>query len=411
MTAIILANCAVLDGTHNERREDHHVLVEDGHIREVSDRPLRSESAETIDLHGRTLLPGLIDAHVHVMAVDAQLARLAEQPLTLVTMQAARVLDGMLRRGFTTVRDAGGADGGLAEAIERGLVAGPRLFPSGQALSQTGGHGDARPRTRSVTSCACCEYGAGLARIADGVTECRRAARDELRKGATQIKIMASGGVASPYDPIWNLQYSDEEMRAIVEEAKGWHTYVLAHAYTPEAISRAVDNGVRSIEHANLIDRTTAEQLAAAGGFAVPTLATYDTLHRFGRELGFSEINLGKLAEVREAGLSSLEILRAAGVPIGYGTDLLGPMHKYQTREFVLRAEAMAPLDIIRSATTVNAALLNRTGELGVIAPDARADLIAVDGDPLADLSLLDGEGEHLAMIIKDGVFFKRPSQ
>jgi imidazolonepropionase-like amidohydrolase len=219
---------------------------------------------------------------------------------------------------------------------------------------------------------------------------------------------MASGGVASPYDPIWNLQYSNEEMRAIVEEAKGWHTYVLAHAYTPEAISRAVGNGVRSIEHANLIDRVTAEEVAAAGGFVVPTLATYDTLHRFGRDLGFSEVSLAKLAEVREAGLSSLELLQAAGVPIGYGTDLLGPMHKYQTREFVLRAEAMAPIDIIRSATTVNAALLNRAGELGVAAPGARADLIAVDGDPLADISLLDGEGEHLAMIIKDGMLYKR---
>jgi imidazolonepropionase-like amidohydrolase len=410
MTAIILANCAVLDGTSNERREDHHVLVEDRWIREVSNRPLRSETAETIDLHGRTLMPGLIDAHVHVIAVDAMLGRLAEQPLTLVTMQAGRVLEGMLRRGFTTVRDAGGADGGLAEAIERGLVAGPRLFPSGQALSQTGGHGDARPRTRSVTTCACCEYGAGISRIADGVDECRRAARDELRKGATQLKIMASGGVASPYDPIWNLQYSNEEMRAIVEEAKGWHTYVLAHAYTPEAISRAAANGVRSIEHANLIDRATAERVAAAGGFVVPTLATYDTLHRFGRELGFSEVNLSKLAEVREAGLSSLELLQAAGVPIGYGTDLLGPMHKYQTREFVLRGEAMAPIDIIRSATMVNAALLNHTGELGVVAPDARADLIAVDGDPLGDISLLDGEGEHLAMIMKDGAFYKRPT-
>ena len=408
MTAIILANCAIVDGTRDERREDHHVLVEEGRIREVADRPLRSEVAETIDLKGRTLMSGLIDAHVHVMAVDAMLARLAEQPLTLVTMQAAQVLGGMLRRGFTTVRDAGGADGGLAEAIERGLVAGPRLFPSGQALSQTGGHGDARPRTRSVTSCACCEYGAGLARIADGVTECRRAARDELRKGATQIKIMASGGVASPYDPIWNVQYSDEEMRAIVEEARSWHTYVLAHAYTPGAIGRAVANGVRSIEHANLIDRATAEQVAAASGFVVPTLATYDTLHRFGRDLGFSDVNLSKLAEVREAGLYSLEILQAAGVPIGYGTDLLGPMHKYQTREFVLRAEAMAPFDIIRSATTVNAALLNRKGELGVVAPDARADLIAIDGDPLADISLLDGDGEHLAMIMKDGVFHKR---
>jgi imidazolonepropionase-like amidohydrolase len=411
MTAIILANCAVLDGTRPERREDHHVLIEDGRIVEVSDRPLRSDSAETIDLKGRTLMPGLIDAHVHVMAVDAAIGRLAEQPLTLVTMQAGRVLKGMLRRGFTTVRDAGGADGGLAEAIEQGLVPGPRLFPSGQALSQTGGHGDARPRTRSVTSCACCEYGAGLSRIADGVDECRRAARDELRKGATQLKIMASGGVASPYDPIWNLQYSNEEMRAIVEEARGWHTYVLAHAYTPEAIGRAIDNGVRSIEHANLIDRATAERMAAAGGFVVPTLVTYDSLHRFGRDLGFSDVNLAKLAEVRAAGLSSLEILRAANVPIGYGTDLLGPMHKYQTREFVLRAEAMAPLDVIRSATTVNAALLNREGELGIVAPGARADLIAVDGDPLADISLLDGQGEHLAMIMKDGVLYKRPGK
>jgi imidazolonepropionase-like amidohydrolase len=410
MAAIILANCAVLDGTRNERREDHHVLIEGEWIREVSDRPLSSAAAETIDLKGRTLMPGLIDAHVHVLAVDAMIARLAEQPLTLVTMQAGRVLEGMLRRGFTTVRDAGGADGGLAEAVALGLVAGPRLFPSGQALSQTGGHGDARPRTRSVTSCACCEYGAGLSRIADGVDECRRAARDELRKGATQLKIMASGGVASPYDPIWNVQYSNEEMRAIVEEARGWHTYVLAHAYSPEAIRRAIDNGVRSIEHANLIDRATADRVAAAGGFVVPTLVTYDALHRFGRDLGFSEASLAKLAEVREAGLKSLDILQAAGVPIGYGTDLLGPMHKYQTREFVLRAEAMSPFEIIRSATTINAALLNRTDELGVVAPGARADLIAVDGDPLADIAVLDGDGEHLALIIKDGAFYKRPS-
>jgi len=262
MGVIIFANCAVLDGTQDARREDHHVLVDGDRIREVSDRPLHSDVAETIDLKGRTLMPGLIDAHVHVIAVDSVLSRLAETPLTLVTMQAGRVLEGMLRRGFTTVRDAGGADGGLAEAVEQGLVHGPRLFPSGQALSQTGGHGDLRPRTRSVVACACCEYGAGLARIADGVDECRRAARDELRKGSTQIKIMASGGVASPYDPIWNLQYSDEEMRAIVEEARSWHTYVLAHAYTPEAIRRAIDNGVRSIEHANLIDQATAEHVA-----------------------------------------------------------------------------------------------------------------------------------------------------
>jgi imidazolonepropionase-like amidohydrolase len=408
MAVTVFANCAIVDGGGDERREGYHVAVEGERIKEVADRPIRLSGAAVVDLAGKTLMPGLIDAHVHAVAVDSALARLAEQPLTLVALQAGRLLEAMLQRGFTTVRDAGGADHGLAEAIAQGIVRGPRLFPSGLALSQTGGHGDMRPRTRAVIACACCEYGAGLSRIADGVDECRRAARDELRKGATQIKIMASGGVASPYDPVWNLQYSAEEMRAIVEEARAWRTYVLAHAYTPEAIRRAIDNGVRSIEHANLIDRATAEHVAGHGGFVVPTLVTYDALHRFGREFGFPEASLAKLAEVREAGLASLEILQAAGVQIGYGTDLLGPMQRYQSREFVIRAEAMRPIDIIRSATTVNAALLNRAGELGVVAAGARADLIAVDGDPLKDIAVLDGQGERLTHIMKDGAFVKR---
>jgi len=408
MAAVVFANCAVLDGTIKERREDYHVLVEGNRIREISDRPLRSAAAETIDLKSRTLMPGLIDAHVHVLAVDAALARLSERPVTLLTLQAAKVLEGMLRRGFTTIRDAAGADGGLAEAVEDGLVHGPRIFPSGMALSQTGGHGDTRPRTQPVDTCACCAGGLAMSRIADGVAECRRAARDELRKGATQIKIVASGGVASPYDPILNLQYSEEEVRAIVEEAQAWHTYVMAHAYSPEAIRRSIDFGVRSIEHANLIDGATAEHVAGADAFVVPTLVTYDALYRFGRELGFPEVSMAKLTEVREAGLGSLEILQKAGVKIGFGTDLLGPMHRYQSHEFMIRAEVMSPFDIIRSATNVNAKLLNRAGELGVVTPGARADLIVVDGDPLADLSLLDGQGEHLTHIMKDGVFYKR---
>jgi len=408
MAAVVFANCAVLDGTIKERREDYHVLVEGNRIREISDRPLRSAAAETIDLKSRTLMPGLIDAHVHVLAVDAALARLSERPVTLLTLQAAKVLEAMLQRGFTTIRDAAGADGGLAEAVEDGLVHGPRIFPSGMALSQTGGHGDTRPRTQPVDTCACCAGGLAMSRIADGVAECRRAARDELRKGATQIKIVASGGVASPYDPILNLQYSEEEVRAIVEEAQAWHTYVMAHAYSPEAIRRSIDFGVRSIEHANLIDGATAEHVAGADAFVVPTLVTYDALYRFGRELGFPEVSMAKLTEVREAGLGSLEILQKAGVKIGFGTDLLGPMHRYQSHEFMIRAEVMSPFDIIRSATNVNAKLLNRAGELGVVTPGARADLIAVDGDPLADLSLLDGQGEHLTHIMKDGVFYKR---
>jgi imidazolonepropionase-like amidohydrolase len=408
MAAIIFANCAVLDGTRRERREDQHVLVEGRRIREVSDRPITGASAEIIDVRGRTLMPGLIDAHVHVLAVDAALARLSERPVTLLTLQAAKVLEAMLQRGFTTVRDAAGADGGLAEAVEAGLVRGPRIFPSGMALSQTGGHGDIRPRTQSVDTCACCAGGIALSRIADGVAECRRAARDELRKGATPIKIVASGGVASPYDPIWNLQYSEEEVRAIVEEARAWHTYVMAHAYSPDAIRRSIEFGVRSIEHANLIDRSTAQRVAEADAFVVPTLVTYDALHRCGRELGFPEASMAKLGEVREAGLGSLDLLQAAGVKIGFGTDLLGPMHRHQSREFVIRAEAMSPVDIIRSATIVNAELLNRAGELGTVALGARADLIVVDGDPLADISLLDGQGEQLTHIMKDGIFVKR---
>jgi imidazolonepropionase-like amidohydrolase len=266
MATIIFANCAVLDGTRAERREEHHVLVEDGLIREVSDRPILSDAAETIDLAGRTLMPGLIDAHVHAVAVDQVLSRLGERPVSLVALQAARVLEGMLRRGFTTVRDAGGADAGLAEAVETGLVRGPRLFPSGQALSQTGGHGDLRPRTRSVSvvACACCEGGAGLARIADGVAECRRAARDELRKGATQIKIMASGGVASPYDPVWNLQYSEAEVRAIVEEARAWRTYVMARLYARG--DRPLDRVRRALDRARQPGRPHDRRARRRGG-------------------------------------------------------------------------------------------------------------------------------------------------
>jgi imidazolonepropionase-like amidohydrolase len=205
---------------------------------------------------------------------------------------------------------------------------------------------------------------------------------------------------------VWNLQFSEEEVRAIVEEAHTRHTYVMAHA---EAIRRSIDFGVRSIEHANLIDRATAEHVVGAGAFVVPTLVTYDAMHRFGRELGFPEVSLAKLGEVREAGLRSLEILQAAGVKIGFGTDLLGAMHRHQAHEFIIRAEAMTPFAVIRSAMTVNAELLNRTGEIGVVAPSARADLIAIDGDPLADISLLAGQGEHPTHIMKDGVFYKRP--
>ena len=326
------------------------------------------------------------------------LARLSDRPVTLLTLQAAKVLEGMLQRGFTTIRDAAGADGGLAEAVEEGLVRGPADFPLG--------HG-AEPDRRAWRYPAAHPAGRHLRLLRRAAWRCRAsptASRNaaapratSCAKGATQIKIVASGGVASPYDPIWNLQYSEEEVRAIVEEARAWHTYVMAHAYSPEAIRRSIDFGVRSIEHANLIDRATAEHVAGAGAFVVPTLVTYDALAPLWPGIRLSRSRAWPSSpRCARPGCGSLEILQAAGVKIGFGTDLLGPMHRYQSREFVIRAEAMSPFDIIRSATTVNAELLNRTGELGVVAPGARADLIAVDGNPLADISLLDGQGEHI---------------
>jgi imidazolonepropionase-like amidohydrolase len=384
-----------------------HVLVEEERIREVSDRPLTAPEAQVIDLKGKTLMPGLIDAHAHLIATTLNLGQLALEPVTLTTARARLIAEGMLQRGFTTIRDASGADWGLAAAIAYGLIDGPRLFYAGRALSQTGGHGDFRPRTWEADHCACCMAGAQFAVIADGVPAVQQAAREELRRGATQIKIMASGGVASPTDPVWNLQYSEDEIRAIVWEARAWRTYVMAHAYTPEAIVRCVRNGVRSIEHGNLLDRETAALMAREHAFLVPTLVTYEALHREGKQWGLPQVSIDKIKDVREAGLQSLEYARAAGVKMGFGTDLLGETHHYQSLEFSIRAQVLSPFEVLQSATTVNAELLQRPGELGVLTPGALADMLVVDGNPLNDLSLLQEQGKHLLLIMKGGKLFK----
>jgi imidazolonepropionase-like amidohydrolase len=401
----LLRGAALLDLEAGALRPDHSVLVEDGRIREVAEGEIRAgaEGARRIDAGGRTLMPGLIDAHVHAVVTSMNLAAMEHKPVTLVAHEARLVLEKMLRRGFTTVRDAGGADWGLAEAVERGLIRGPRLFFSGRVLSQTGGHGDLRSRGDAGSLCACEIHTSGIAHVADGVPAVRKAAREELRRGATQVKIMASGGVASPTDPVWNLQYSPEEMRAIVEEAQGWRTYAMAHAYTPAAVQRAVAAGVRSIEHGNLIDRETAALMREAGAFLVPTLVTYFAIDELGRALGFPAVSQRKVKDVLEAGLASLEIAREVGVPMGFGTDLLGETHDQQSREFRIRAEVLTPVEILRSATLVNADILGRRGELGVVAPGAVADLLLVDGSPLDDVSLLAEPEKHLALVMKAG--------
>ncbi|MGG1947518.1 amidohydrolase family protein [Trinickia sp. NRRL B-1857] len=407
MTITLLEGGNVLDLDRGTLLEHHHVVIEGERILEITDRPVDLPNAQTIDVRGKTVMPGLIDCHVHVLASNANLGANAAQPNILAVIRALPILDAMLSRGFTSVRDAGGADWSLMHAIETGLVPGPRIFPSGKALSQTGGHGDFRPRSDVLEPCSCCFRTGAIARVADGVDAVRLAVREEIQKGATQIKIMASGGVASPTDPIANTQYSEDEIRAIVDEAQAANTYVMAHAYTGRAIARAVRCGVRTIEHGNLVDEQTARLMHELGAFVVPTLVTYDALAQHGAQFGMLPASIAKVASVQRAGRESLEIYAKAGVKMGFGSDLLGDMHTFQCGEFSIRAEVLGNLEALRSATTIAAEIVNMQGQLGVVAAGALADLLVLDGNPLDDIGVVGNDGKHVRYVLQRGKIVK----
>ena len=404
---ILFQNSRLLDPEATDLKDGISVLVEDGRIREVSDRPIRTGEAQVIDVAGKTLMPGLIDAHIHVYLSEVNIGRMAEMPISLMAARSGPLMRAMLDRGFTTVRDTGGADWGIREAVETGQMVGPRLFIAGQSISQTGGHGDFRKRTESDAPCSCCSGVGFISRIADGVPQMLHAVRDELRKGADHIKLMVSGGVASPHDPLEATQFTREEILAATGETASWGSYCAAHAYGADAIRRAVECGVRTIEHGNFVDAETAALMRAKGAFLVPTLVAYDAMKRRGKELGLPAVSLEKNERVLAAGLRSLETAKAAGVPIGYGSDLLGGLQVDQSREFLIRSEAMSPIEIIRSATLVNARLLRKESELGQVKPGYLADLLVVDGNPLRDLNLFQEQGAHLSVIMKGGHFHK----
>jgi imidazolonepropionase-like amidohydrolase len=414
MAKLIIKNAKLLDTEAGELRPGASVRIEEDKIVEVAEegRELSGGADVTIlDAAGRTVMPGLIDAHVHAAITTVDLASMARRSASWVAIETKFILEAMLRRGFTTIRDAGGLDPGISIATERGLIKGPRIFRSGRVLSQTGGHGDLELVGEHPQLCACSIRTTAFSHIADGVDAVRRAAREELKGGAQQIKIMAGGGVATPYDPIDMVQYTEEEIRAAVEEAKARRTYVFAHAYIPESIQRSVNAGVRSIEHGNLIDDASARLMAERGCFLVPTLVTYDQIAAFGKALRFPEDSLHKLQDVLDAGAVAIEIALCAGVKVGFGTDLLGETHSAQSKEFALRAQVQSNADVLRSATIINADLLQRSALLGVLKPGAFADLLVVNGDPLKDLGVLSGQGEHLDVIVRGGVVFKNALQ
>lgn len=406
MKSVLFENARLFDGCSRELPEGMSVLVEGNRITGVSERPIHSPGSKRIDCRGRTLMPGLIDAHVHIYVESLHIGP-PEPPMTYRAQYAQKFLRHMQCSGFTTVRDVAGGDHGMAMALRDGFLEGPRYFYGGLCLSQTGGHGDFRPPHASV---ACCECGANhnaFAVIADGVDACIKATREELRKGAHHIKIMASGGVMSPSDPLDRSQYSESEIRAIVEECSRHGAYVAAHCHPKEAIKRCVEWGVRSIEHGTMIDEPTAHLVAERGAFVVPTMATIEALREEGMAHGMSGASLEKISLVADTALGGLEIMHRAGVKMGFGSDLLGPHHVRQGTEFTIRRRALPAWEILHSATAVNAELLGMKGQLGVVTPGALADLLVVDGDPVADIAILAANGAHLPLIMQDGNLVK----
>lgn len=403
---MLLRNATIVDATAPEPRAGN-ILIEDGVIRDVNARTTGGD-CEVIDVGGRTVMPGLIDSHVHVVASMMDLAANAALPAPIAVLRSVPILKGMLARGFTTVRDLGGATGALAEAVAQGLALGPRLFVCGKALSKTGGHSDARPRFDGHDPNRWAANFGALGRIADGVDEVRLACRQTLREGASFIKVMANGGVASPTDPVHWFGYTVDELKAAVEEARDAHTYVAAHLYTADGIMRAVECGVHTLEHCNLVNAKAAKLAAQAGCVAVPTLVTYNALAEDGPALGLPPASIAKIESVRKAGLESLSILRDAGVTMAFGTDLLGPTHARQCEEFAIRARVLTAREILASATTVGAKLVGMEGKLGVVAEGAIADLLVVDGSPLADITVLAQPDKNLRLVMKEGMIHHR---
>ena len=400
----VLRNVRPFDSARGVVGPVSQIVIEGSRIAAVTAEPEQVDDAEVIDAGHRVVLPGLIDAHVHVVAASHDLTANALLAPSLITAQASAILRGMLHRGFTTVRDAAGAGFGLQEAVARGLFEGPRLYIAGFPVCQTGGHADMRPkgvRTREMF-CTCAGLGL-IGAIADGVGEVRRAVREQVRNGANQIKIMAGGGISSPTDPLEGTQFSLDELRAACEEAEAANLYAMAHAYSPRAITRAVQVGVRSIEHGNLLDEASAREMKRHGAYLVPTLATYTALAAEGERLGWSAEMLGKLARVRSRGIDALRIARAEGVPVVFGTDLLGHMHGQQSGEFDLRLQAMNPVEVLQSATIVAARLMRAEGEIGELVPGAWADLLVVDGDPTAELSMLTASETGIRLLMQGG--------
>jgi imidazolonepropionase-like amidohydrolase len=407
MTITIFQDGRIFDGNGEELIEGMSVVVEGNQIVDIVRQTPDLRDAVRIDCRGKVVMPGMIDNHVHIYANSLASYVLPEPPMTYRAQYARNFLGHILSCGFTTVRDVGGGDHGMAMALRDGYLDGPRFFYGGLCLTQTGGHGDLRAPSQAADICACAAEQNFFAVHADGVDACIRAAREELRKGASHIKIMASGGVMSPNDPLDRSQYSDAEISAIVDECARRGSYVAAHCHPADAIRRCVALGVRSIEHGTLIDAETAAYVAAEGAYVVPTMAVLFALAEEGEGQGVPAAMMAKLEPVMGSALEGLSIMKRAGVKMGFGTDLLGEQHRRHSTEFSLRGRVLGAIDILRSATSINAEILQMDGRLGVIREGALADILVVDGNPLERIEVLADPGRSITHIMADGRIVK----
>lgn len=393
-----LTDCRVIDVVAGEVLLNRSVVVRGDKIDSVVEERELSPSIRRIPLGARYVCPGLIDCHAHVFIgqFNDRNSVLASE----MTARSGRHLEGILHRGFTTIRDAGGADYGHKAAVEQGLFVGPRMFVSGRILSQTGGHGDHRGR---ADTCQCSSSIGGTVIIADGVDEVRKAARENIRQGVDQIKIMAGGGVSSPADRLVHPQYSLEEIGAIVDEVERTGRYVMAHVYSDIGIKRAVGAGVRSIEHGNFLQDDTAKLMHDREAHLVPTLITYEADAKYGMSFGWSEENAEKNDEVLASGLLSLEVALKNGVNVGYGTDLCWSPKTYQGDGLLIHQKVCGAAEALRHVTVNNAKIIRREGLVGEISPGAYADLVILDDNPLDGLECFSQNANKVVAVTQSG--------
>lgn len=410
----VFRNVRVLDVVKGELGPATNVLVRGNTITAIGSSAQTPPRAVVIEGQGRTLMPGLIDAHVHIGFGSLLLTQLYDPKTTPDKIGTAMTSSAgqMLLRGFTAVRDMGGPIFPLKRAIDAGKIPGPRIWPSGAVISQTSGHGDFRePSERSRRffgkPSRAEEYGATF--IADGRDEVLTATRENLRLGASQIKLMAGGGTSSAYDPIDVTQYTLDEMKAAVEAADDWNTYVAVHAYTPRAVRRAIDAGVKCIEHGQLLDEPTIELMAQRGIWLSAQNLIADSPN-------MTPERRKKRAGVVEGNARVWPLAKKHGVKLAWGTDLLfePELNAQQNALILALRQWFTPAEILKMVTYDNAQLLALSGprtpyegKLGIVAEGALADLILVNGDPLANLDLIADPAKNFAVIMKNGVVYK----